>query len=126
MTTYRIVRFYRDLETPNETIETGLTLKEAQAHCKDPTTSTEEYFDGYDEEEGPAYDGNTNRSTWLVGLWINNDYDEYHRMLRERPFTAWSARVFAMTSPLKNSIKQDGAIFDNVNWEEIAEDWNKD
>lgn len=107
--TYKIIRFYKDDWDRNIVIETGLTREEAQAHCKDPTTSTEEYFDGYDEEEEPAYDGNTNRSTWLVRLWINNDCDEYHRMLRERPFTALSAHVFAMT-----------------NWEEIAEDWNED
>ncbi|MDR5726253.1 MAG: hypothetical protein RB191_02170 [Terriglobia bacterium] len=64
MTTYKIVRSFRN-GNPAETIETGLTLEEAQAHCRDPETSsrtatgadavrrTEKcgpWFDGYDEE----------------------------------------------------------------------------
>lgn len=64
--TYRIVRFYRDDPDRNRTvIERGLSLEEAQAHCKDPETSSstctrEElvehtlahgpWFDGYEEE----------------------------------------------------------------------------
>lgn len=47
--TYYIKRFYRDKE--NEARETGLTLEEAQAHCQDPSTSGEDWFDGYDEEQ---------------------------------------------------------------------------
>jgi hypothetical protein len=60
---YKIVRSY--LNHPSKTIKRGLTLKEAQAHCGDPETSsttctkpeliahTERmgpWFDGYDEE----------------------------------------------------------------------------
>ena len=56
---YKIVRFYRD-NRPARTIETGLTLEEAKAHCKDPETSSTtasaikckrikgEWFDGYE------------------------------------------------------------------------------
>jgi hypothetical protein len=62
--TYRIIRHYKD-DHPNKTMDTGLSLKEAQAWCKDPETSsskckekknvehTEKYgawFDGYEEE----------------------------------------------------------------------------
>jgi hypothetical protein len=61
--TYKIVRHFADGH--REEIETGLSLEEAQAHCKDPETSsrtavspvavalTKErgpWFDGYDEE----------------------------------------------------------------------------
>lgn len=52
MTTYKIIRFKRDAE--NEVLETGLTLEEAQAHCQDPATSGDGWFDGFtieDEEE---------------------------------------------------------------------------
>ena len=61
---YKIIRFYRD-RYGSRTIETGLTLKQAQAHCSDPETSSStctsaaakritrrngEWFDGYTEE----------------------------------------------------------------------------
>ena len=37
---YKIVRMYFDENVSNRTIKTGLTLEEAQAHCKDPETSS--------------------------------------------------------------------------------------
>ena len=61
---YRIVRHYFDSNRRNRVIEAGLTLEEAQAHCKDPETSSStcesaarlrytklvgEWFDGYEE-----------------------------------------------------------------------------
>ena len=67
MTTYRIVRMYRDAKA-SERITGGLSLEEAHAHCSDPETSsstatspeaqrrTLEYgpwFDGYEEETTP-------------------------------------------------------------------------
>lgn len=63
MTTYKIIRFFQN--RASLTIETGLTLEEAQAHCKDPETSSRTattkvgtartvvfgpWFDGYSEE----------------------------------------------------------------------------
>ena len=66
MTTYRIVRMYQNPSIVSEWIDTGLTLEEAQEHCKDPETSSRtatsliltklthlfgEWFDGYEEEE---------------------------------------------------------------------------
>ncbi len=46
--TYKIIRFR--FEGPNEVIETGLTLDEAQAHCQDEATHGDGWFDGYEEE----------------------------------------------------------------------------
>jgi len=48
MTTYKIIRFR--FEGNNRVIKRGLTLEEAQAHCQDPSTSGEGWFDGYDKE----------------------------------------------------------------------------
>ena len=48
MTTYKIIRFR--FEGNNQVIKRGLTLDEAQAHCQDPSTSGDGWFDGYDEE----------------------------------------------------------------------------
>jgi len=59
---YKIVRFYYN--NGRRTIKTGLTLEEAQDHCRDPETSSRtcvsatkrrvtkkhgEWFDGYEE-----------------------------------------------------------------------------
>jgi len=63
MATYKIVRMY--LHHATRTIERGLTLEEAQAHCQDPDSSSTSnsarakaitrrangaWFDGYKEE----------------------------------------------------------------------------
>ena len=49
MTTYMIVRFYRD-DRPKEIIVRGLTLEQAQAHCRRDDTRGDDWFDGYEEE----------------------------------------------------------------------------
>ena len=61
---YKIVRMYQDRDKPSRTIMTGLTLEEAQKHCRDPETSWKTatspaarrvtrrngpWFDGYEE-----------------------------------------------------------------------------
>jgi len=48
MKTYKIIRFRQGEET--KTIQTGLTLEEAQAHCQDDETRGDGWFDGYTEE----------------------------------------------------------------------------
>jgi hypothetical protein len=63
METYKIIRFFQSGE--RKTMETGLTLEEAQEHCNDPETSSKTctrpelllvtqkrgpWFDGYEEE----------------------------------------------------------------------------
>lgn len=50
METYKVIRFYKDWDRPNKTILTGLTLEEAQAHCRRDDTHGEGWFDGYDKE----------------------------------------------------------------------------
>jgi hypothetical protein len=59
---YRVIRFYK--HGGRRTIERGLTLEQAQAHCQDPETSSStcttsvgrartrrmgDWFDGYEE-----------------------------------------------------------------------------
>lgn len=60
--TYRIVRHYEDSRVAKRTLEEGVSLEDAQAHCNDPATSGEEtvsvngqsirtrFFDGYYRE----------------------------------------------------------------------------
>jgi len=51
---YKIVRKYRDMSHPDndKVIDTGLSLEEAQAHCKDPSTHEKGvWFDMYLPED---------------------------------------------------------------------------
>ena len=52
MQTYKIVRFY--LNDAPRTIKRGLTLDEAQAHCRRDDTRGDGWFDGFDHDTGPA------------------------------------------------------------------------
>ena len=49
--TYRVVRFYAPhLDKATRTISEGLTLAQAQEHCRSPKTRRPgEWFDGYDK-----------------------------------------------------------------------------
>ena len=60
METYRIVRKYRDMNHPdnNKVIQTGLTLEDAQEHCKDPAThEAGVWFDCFYEEDSKENPG---------------------------------------------------------------------
>jgi hypothetical protein len=50
--TYKIVRFVFDdtLDPRRRVIRRGLTLEEAQEHCRDESTHGEGWFDGYEAE----------------------------------------------------------------------------
>ena len=62
---YKIVRMYQEAGVPSRVIKRGLSLEEAQEHCRDPETSSSTctsaegklltkmkgpWFDGYEEE----------------------------------------------------------------------------
>jgi hypothetical protein len=51
MALYNIVRFYAPhINKPNRTILKGLSLEQAQQHCRDPKTRKDgEWFDGFAE-----------------------------------------------------------------------------
>ncbi len=58
---YKVVRMYRDRPHRNRTVRSGLTLEQAQAHCRDPETnsSTCTNYAGRrrTRQFGPWYDG---------------------------------------------------------------------
>lgn len=47
---YKIVRFFRDENKQSKIIQEGLTLDEAQEHCKREDTHGDGWFDGYSQE----------------------------------------------------------------------------
>ena len=49
MTTYMVIRFRRDGD--REVLVRGLTLEQAQEHCRREDTHGEGWFDGYDEDD---------------------------------------------------------------------------
>lgn len=49
MDTYKIIRFFKD-DRDSEIVDTGLTLEEAQAHCRLDTTHGDDWFEGYEKE----------------------------------------------------------------------------
>jgi hypothetical protein len=50
MDTYKIVRFYQD-DRPREIIDRGLTLEQAQEHCRREDTQGDGWFDGHEKED---------------------------------------------------------------------------
>lgn len=56
---YKIVRFFQDSNKSSRTVARGLSLKEAQAHCNDPETSTCTSAEGRrrTRQHGPWFDG---------------------------------------------------------------------
>ena len=61
VSTYKTVRMYFDKRYRKHTIATGLTLEEAQAHCRDPETSSKTCKLARNvcrtEKRGPWFDG---------------------------------------------------------------------
>ena len=68
MDIYYVIRLYENDDIPNEIIQTGLSLEEAQAHCRNPETSSStatsleavirtrncgRWFDAYDLAKSP-------------------------------------------------------------------------
>lgn len=50
METYSIIRMYRETNRVSEIVETGLTLEQAQTHCRSEDTHGEGWFDGYETD----------------------------------------------------------------------------
>jgi len=71
MNTYQIVRF-RYEDDRNEVIVRGLTLEQAQAHCRREDTHGEGWFDGYDHEPDTLDPGKLTENETDVCAWCSN------------------------------------------------------
>lgn len=80
---------------------------------------------------GESYEGWTNRETWLVNLWLNNDEVIYRIMQNADLSTAERAKKFyfnIVPQEVRQIIMKDigpkGNI-GNINWQELAEHWSE-
>jgi len=112
MQTYKIVRFYFN-DAPR-TIKRGLTLDEAQAHCRRDDTRGEGWFDGYDEDSRMAkahldhktaealghdfFRVNNNRNgepRYVIHfLAFANEYGKAHKIANRLGFRVYRGREF--------------------------------
>lgn len=83
------------------------------------------------------YNGWSNRATWNVSLWLNNDEGTYHELVRmqrnadDKDELAEKIEEFCYElwpAPHRNqAATPDGDFLRDVDWEEIAEsEWDKD
>jgi hypothetical protein len=58
---YQLIRFYQNRDTPNRTLDTGLTLAQVQKHCSSldssSTTCTTKVGKARTRKLGPWFDG---------------------------------------------------------------------
>ena len=76
-----------------------------------------------------AYNGWKNWQTWQVPLWLNNDEPMYRItrdfMRRTPTFTAANVKEFVLTlMPNGTPDFKSPTEYDQVDWAEIAENWN--
>jgi hypothetical protein len=83
MTTYKIIRMFKNGN--QRIIKRGLTLNEAQAHCRLESTHKKDsqgnviWFDGYDEEKGSERTNKINervkeiRQEFEDGRWVTKE-----------------------------------------------------
>ena len=71
-----------------------------------------------------TYNGWANRSTWLIPLWVDNDYDTYCAklaMLEDLDGPVSGHDAFAIAVQLWHGT--DEVDWDVVDWDRIAEHW---
>ena len=91
-TTYKIVRFH--FQGGSEVVKTGLTLDEAQAHCKRADTHGPDWFDGYEAEES---------------YLSSDDWDQGIGITESCPHVGAGGRFTPGGSPASDCACQDGA-----------------
>jgi hypothetical protein len=78
-----------------------------------------------------TYNGWTNRATWVVNLWISNDYILYKLTQGLDVSTPERCKRFyrnVVDDKTKRAVKKDmgkGVTLRDVNWQEICEAWNE-
>ena len=80
---------------------------------------------------GESYEGWTNRETWLVNLWIDNDYGTYMAkvdLLKRRDIEDITPLFTKRTAQdlLPRGFYNDGGKIGQVNWSEVAESWQSE
>lgn len=75
------------------------------------------------------YNGWTNRETWAVNLWLNNDEYVYKFIQSQLPLTPVKISYLTTEEVIGSYFRKIDADIDGnwyaVNWAEIAESWNE-
>lgn len=72
-----------------------------------------------------TYNGWSNRDTWLVALWLNNDYGNYQKWWPRRKSLAKLPKT-QLVAFLRNLHYGDKVVWKNVNITEIKRMLNED
>lgn len=125
MDTYRIVRMFKDGTTASRPVKIGLTLEEAQAHCRREDTHGPGWFDGYERDAtNDPYNGWTNRATWALYLWLTNEEPLYHEARAQATahtlgvFSAWCRQSWR-TAHFPGVMRKDIGSLDDVDFGEV-------
>lgn len=75
------------------------------------------------------YNGWTNRATWNVNLWIENDYGFYKakQAMQGDTLNYWTpVKVSNWVQSVMPGQTPDGESYTDVDWAEIAFSWNEE
>ena len=137
--TYRVVRMYAN-RADRPVIRRGLTLEQAQQHCRDPETSSRTatsaeakrvtrehgpWFDGYESETRAEREA-TEHATHAVIMWARNDEASYRWWcgMAERYAADLPALAEALASDLPNVVHVGDlgpSDWPSVDWRAVAE-----
>ena len=105
---YRIVRFYRD-DRPKEVIDTGLSLEDARAHCKDPDTKGDGWFDGYEKEDADESKTNEDYASWAEREKTHVWYSKLDKDLQRKLLSALVAYYMEVENMGQSSAEEHAA-----------------
>lgn len=73
-----------------------------------------------------TYNGWSNRATWNVALWLNNEEGLYHETLRLLRYSDAEDRLKEFCEELWTDRTPDGDALSEVDWVEIVESYDEE